>query len=291
MKQIRKINKILIGLAMLIIILSLDSCLKNGKFYTDFASVGASVDLPLAATNNNNPVTFAYDASATSASIPFYINLASPKTLGTPVTAVFALDTAYLNSYNAANGTNYLLMPDSVYTIVNGWNRTIAPGHRLDSMYVTFDFTKLDLSQTYILPITIQSASVPIEQWNHLMINPSVKNKYDGNYTMVGQTLRAGDPVKTGEFAPITMALQTSGPSSVAFGSLQVWADGTGVGIGSPILQVNADNSVTITSSGGAINAPGYNSHYDPDTQTFYVSFTWGGGPTSRLATDTLTHQ
>ena len=293
MKRIKKINRILIFSGIVIALFSMSSCLKNGPYYTDFASVGASVDLPLSASNANRPVTFAYlvTPSLTSVDIPYYINLASPKTLSTAVTATFALDTAFLNSYNAANGTNYLLMPDSVYTVINGWNRTIPAGKRLDSMYVHFDFTKLDLSNTYILPITIQSASVPIEQWNHLMINVGVKNIYDGEYTLTGYTLRAGDGVKTGHFPAQNMSLVTSGPTSVTFGSLQPWGDGTGVGIGNPVLQVNADNSVTVSSSGGATNAPGYNSHYDPSSLTFYVSYYWGAGPTSRLAIDTLVHQ
>ena len=291
MKKMKKINKTLTGMVLLVIVFSLNSCLKNGKYYTDFAAVGPSVDLPLSAADNLGLETYAFSSTETSASIPFYINLASPKPLGTAVTATLALDTAFFNSFNAANGGIYSILPDSVYTVINGWNRTIPAGQRLDSMYVKIDFTKMDLTQAYILPVTIQSASVPIEQWNHLLVNPSVKNQYDGTYNMVGSALRSGDPVKTGEFAPITMDLQTSGPSSVTFATLQPWADGTGIGIGNPVLTVNSDNSVTITSSGGASNAPGYNSHYNPDTQTFYISFTWGGGPTSRLATDTLTHQ
>jgi hypothetical protein len=291
-KNSRAINKlrIMASLSILCIIFSLSSCLKNGKYYTDFASGGASVDLPLAATNANNPVTFAFDATVTSTDIPFYINLASPKVLGTAVTATFALDSAYLDTYNTNNGTNYQLMPDTVYTIVNGWNRTIPAGKRLDSMYVHFDFTKLDLTQVYILPVTIQSASVPIEQWNHLMISPSVKNQYDGNYSITGYTLRAGDPVRTGEIPAGTMGLATSGPASVVFVSLQPWADGSGVGIGNPNLAINVADSVTITSPGGAMNYSGYSPYYDPATKTFYISYTWGAGVASRLATDTLTY-
>jgi hypothetical protein len=294
MKQIRKINKILIGALMLVVIFSLDSCLKNSKYYTDFASVGASVDLPLAAANNNSPVAFAYDASITSVSIPFYINLASPKTLGTPVTATFALDTAFFNSYNDANGDTYSLMPDSVYTIINGWDRTIAPGHRLDSMYVKFDFTKMDLSQSYILPITIKSASVPIEQWNHLMINPSVKNKYDGNYNLQISTVGWGAygiaDGGSNNWGPISLV--TSGGSSVIFngagtggGQVAFAADGSGTYFGATEPQFTFDpvtnklisvkNLAAPDSRNRAfqINPAVTDSRFDPDTHKVYLAY------------------
>ena len=273
---------------------SLTSCLKNGPYNTDFSKVAASVDLPLAAANNNGIVGFSFDATVTTTVIPVYVDVASPSLPGSSTTVTLALDTAFLSQYNAANGTNYSLLPDSVYT-TSGWNLTVAKGQRLDSMVVTYQFSKMDLSQNYILPITISQASLPIEQYNHLMLYVSVKNQYDGIYSLKGYTLRAGDAVRTGNFSGMTMPLITAGPTQLNFGSLQPWADGSGVGIGYPELSFNNSGSapypVTITSSGGASNAPGYNSVYDPSTKTFYISFTWGAGPTSRLAIDTLTYQ
>jgi hypothetical protein len=48
--------------------------------------------------------------------------------------------------------------------------------------------------------------------------------------------------------------------------------------------------AVTLSSSGGLINAPGYNTRYEAASKTFFISGTWGGGPSSRLLTDTLTY-
>jgi hypothetical protein len=160
----------------------------------------------------------------------------------------------------------------------------------LDSVTVTIDLSKLDLSIPYVLPITIASASVPIEQWNHLFYYVAVKNQWDGVYSFKGYTLRAGDPTRTGNFDGQQMTLLTSGSNSVTFASLQIWADLSGVGIGNPMLTIDGSNNVTITSPGGAMNDPSYTSIYDPGSQTFYISFTWGAGPSSRLATDTLTY-
>jgi hypothetical protein len=214
MKKINKISKIIFGVGLMMGICSLTSCLKNGKYYIDFAGVGASVDLPLAASNSNGIVAFSYAATVTTTSIPVYVNLASPKPLGTAVTATLAIDTAFLNAYNTNNGTTYSVLPDSVYSAVNGWSRTIPAGQRLDSTYITFDFTKLDLTQNYILPITIQTASVPIEQWNHLLLYISVKNQWDGHYTVTGTFKDVSNAAFTADY-PMDIFLLTSGPNSV----------------------------------------------------------------------------
>ncbi len=204
-----KINKI-IGIATLVTgMIAMSSCLKNGAYYTDFAAAAASVDLPLAATNNNGVVTFSFDATVTTTSIPVYVDVASPSIPNKANTATLSLDTAYLNQYNANNGTSYVLLPDSVYT-TSGWNLTIPAGKRLDSMNVTFDFTKLDLSTAYILPITISQASLPIEQYNHLLLSVVLKNKYDGTYSLTEETVGWGA-------YNIADGLTFTWPSSVTF--------------------------------------------------------------------------
>ncbi len=220
MKKInRTVNKMPLAASFVLLLLitfGFTSCLKNGKYNVDFTTVAPSVDLPLAATNNNNVVVFTFDATVTSTKIPFYINLASPSTLNTPVTATFALDSAYVTTYNTANGTNYQVMPANYYSVVNGWTRTIPAGKRLDSMYVTFNFSQFDLSQSWVLPVTIQSASVPIEQWNHLMISPSVKNFFDGHYTVTGTLTDAANGTLSGAY-PMDVDLITAGPNTDYF--------------------------------------------------------------------------
>ncbi len=190
----------------------LSSCLKSGQYFTDFASSTASVDLPLAAANNNKVVPFAFVSSTTTPTIPIYVNLASPNTLSTAVTATLALDVAYLTSYNATNGTAYALLPDTTYTLTS-MARSIPAGQRLDSMVVTFKFNKMDLTKSYVLPLTIATASVPIEQWNHLLINVQVKNAYDANYTGTGYIFHPSAP----RAVSATYGLATAGPNTNSF--------------------------------------------------------------------------
>ncbi len=176
MKKLSLKNKVVMGLILLVTASSLSSCLKNGQYYTDFGSIQASVDLPLAASFANGIAEFDYDSTTTSASIPVYVNVASVSPLNKAVTATIAIDSAYLAQYNASNSTNYKMLPASAYK-VSTFNLTVPANQRLDSALVTFDFTKVDITDTanlYILPFTITSSSLPIEQWNHLLLHPVV---------------------------------------------------------------------------------------------------------------------
>lgn len=160
--------------AVVLAMVSLSSCLKNGPYNVDFTGVKPSVDLPLAAANGNGVVPFTFQTGANT--FPVYADLASPSPLSSSTTVTLIVDSAYLNSYNTANGTSYTLLPDSDYT-VNTLNLTIPAGQRLDSAEVTFDISKINPSSSisYVLPFSISAASQPIEQWSHLLIGVTVQ--------------------------------------------------------------------------------------------------------------------
>jgi hypothetical protein len=211
-------------------------------------------------------------------------------------TVVTAYNTADDNNDGVFDNVPLAAMPASAYTI-KSLSVVIPKGQRTVFLSLTIPKAKstLDLTKTYGFGFriaSVQEQGITISSnLRRTLVGVAIKNKYDGVYSMKGYSLRAGDPAKTGNFTGEEMTLVTAGADIVDFADLQVWADHTGVGIGEPKLDINpATNKVTITSSGGATNAPGYDSRYDPATKTFYISFTWGGGPLSRLATDTLTY-
>lgn len=212
--MLKQVKKIIYSTGILAVMFALPSCLKNGAYYIPFQDAAPSVYLPLAATNANGIIAKTYNATETSASFPVYMDYASPSVSGSATTLTLALDTAFLNSYNSDNNTSFELLPDSVYTITGGFDRSIPAGQRLDSVVVNLDLTKLDLSGSYILPITIASASVPIEQWNHLLYYVSVKNQYDGHYTVTGTFTDVTNATFTANY-PMDINLVTSGPNSV----------------------------------------------------------------------------
>ncbi len=287
--MLNQVKKIIYSAGILAVVSTLPSCLKNGAYYIPFSSAAASVDLPLAASTSNGITAFAYPPTVTTVTLPIMVNVASPSMPSTPTTISLALDTAGLSQYNADNGTDYQPLPDSTYT-VSGWDVTVPAGKRIDSITVTIELSKLDLSNAYVFPVTIASSSLPIEQWNHLFYYVAVKNQWDGIYDYNGYALRAGDPARTGNFSGQQTTLLTSGSNSVTFATGALWADLSVIGIGPPMLTISGTNAVTVTSPGGATNDPTYNSHYDPSTKTFYFQFYWGAGPTARLSTDTLTY-
>lgn len=192
--------------------------------------------------------------------------------------------------------TNLTILPEGSYTstlsvtIPAGQNNVRAP-------IVIPNATVLDLTKTYGLGYRIVSVSPSDYQiatnLSRLVVSIAIKNEWDGVYLMKGYALRLNDPGLTGNFSGVEMELITAGASAVDFAELAKWGDGqSGIAIGPPRLTIDKSVGnpfpVTISSSGGAYNAPGYSSRYDSTIRTFYISFSWGAGPAARLATDTL---
>jgi Domain of unknown function (DUF1735) len=163
-------NKIKVFCTAFAIIILFQSCLKNSEYYNDFSTAGASVHLPLAATSINDLAPLVVDLTKPELSFPVFVNVASPKKLNTNVTATLALDTAWFNAYNVSNGDAFTLLPADAYSIT-GLDVNIPAQTRLGSITVTIKTAMLDNSKDYVLPFTIQKASLPIEQWNHLMLH------------------------------------------------------------------------------------------------------------------------
>jgi len=294
-----KQSKILLALFSLVSI-SLSSCLKEHMQNIDadrsvslveFANSGSNV----ASASSVYPGFYTdLGTLVKGESATFNVNVGYSGTEVAPedITVNIALDTAALATYNAQNGTSYMVPFNDVFSMPT--SVVIKKGERLAQTQITVAITdSFKFEESYALPLKITSVSTGAVSSNFgkAVYSFGVRNIYDGHYSLKGYTLRATDAVKTGNFTrPSGMNLLTVGSNKVQFEELQVWADQTGVGIGNPAFTVNANNSVTITSDGGAINAPDYDSHYDPETKTFFVSFTWGAGPSARLATDTLTY-
>lgn len=230
--------------------------------------------------------------SGESAKFNVNVNFSGAAEAPEDVTVNVELDTAALAVYNKQNGTSYVVPPADIFTFPT--SIVIKKGTRIAQAQTTITNTSnFSFDDAYALPLKISSASKGTisSNFGKAIFAFGVRNKYDGHYSLKGFTLRGGDPVKTGNFVrPAGMDLITVGGNIVQFGELQVWADLTGVGVGNPIITVKADNSLTLSSEGNILNAPGYDSRYDPDTRTFYLSFTWGAGPAARLAVDTLTY-
>jgi Domain of unknown function (DUF1735) len=261
------------------------ACVKNrGNMLTNGTSPSPlTVDFP------NQLESKVLDIQTAPTTIPFYVEVNSSSGKSIP-----AIDVTIAKDATAVTNAGYEFLPDSTYQLLNT-TATVDPATHLATFNLKLTTTKINLSHAYALGYKITSATggaVLTTNKNNVVIAVGVKNIYDGVYLGRGYVLRAGDAVLTGHFSGVEFGLVTFGAYSNDFDHLQVWGDGvSGVGIGIPRITVDpATNLVTITSPGGAINMPGYPSRYVPATKTFYLGFTWGGGPGVREAYDTLVY-
>jgi hypothetical protein len=274
----------------------LSSCLKDSKYYVNFAASKPLIELP-GATNVSNLAgpfeTVALNIASTPTAYNVPVNIAAPKPLGAPLTVKLSVNVGdTLSKYNAANGTNYTLLPPADYS--STLTVTIPAGQNLGNVVLNINTSLIDPTQQYVLPLTItDGGGQQISNYNTILFNISAKNAYDGVYSDNAFVLRAGDPVLTGNFAGVAVPMSTQGATTVGF--IQLWGDGATqvAGVNPILLTVNpATNAVTVSSGINAtlVGDPAYNNHYDPATKTFYVSFYWNAGKASRDATDTLTY-
>lgn len=289
---------------------SLQSCLKNNSFYTDFSKGSPAVELPLAAVHTNQPFAVSLDVSTAPTQYYVVVNVASVNKPTSTVTATVALDSNYLNTYNAqqdaaakqaqaaylaadtthkvtdsnypADYEPYELMPDSTYSI-SSLEVSIAAGHREDSIPIQIFTSKLDAGHVYVLPFTIVKSSLPISNWNHLLLNIGAKNKWDGIYKVAGEFVHPSYGDQIWDFsAGITQTLVTTGVNSVNMYPTKTPLVTFGVELDITILP---NNSLIEVFNGVTTPTPN-NDHYDPDTRTFYVS----GAYTTRKYKATFTY-
>jgi hypothetical protein len=87
-----------------------------------------------------------------------------------------------LDEYNDEAETSYILMPDALYDFPT--TVTIPKGKRTVTVPMTLQTGDFDLSQNYVLPMTITSTSKGEISGNFgtILLALAVKNKYDGLY-------------------------------------------------------------------------------------------------------------
>jgi hypothetical protein len=298
MKQIK--NKYFGILLLAALVFSLQSCLKNNKFYEDFSKGGASAELPLAATYTNKPYGISWSPDTTT-EFKVYVNVASVDLPSSPVTMTLGIDQAWVDQYNADQTAaaqqaqqDYLadtshhtsdpsypyswtpmeVMPDSLYT-VSSLDLTVPAGQREAYADVTVKSNKFAPGHNYVLPFTIVKSSINISNWNHLPLwfisSPfaGTYNNYHTNITKLGALLYDGDDV---------MTLSTVDQHTVA----QSGSIGDYFG-GYTEYHFNGDGSISVKAGGSPSSPNSYgavvvSSSSDATTGDFAVKFTILGG-------------
>lgn len=167
--------------------------------------------------------------------------------LGQAATVTITNTQAFIDEYNTANGTHYELLPASAYTIApesgvtvsgDSWTINLGAGEFARSIDITLDKSKMDLSKQYALgfQITQTSAGTISQSAASAIVNPLIKNKYDGVYNLVITTsgwgaygIADGTPGEYGEIALPTLGGNVVGfDNLVTHSNLQAALDATG---------------------------------------------------------------
>ena len=116
----------------------------EGNIYMPSAARNTNIDLILADTAQTLPFSAAYGG----------LNYPSQD-----ITVSFAIDSSVVSSYNVANGTNYIMMPASAFTL-SATSATIKSKETSSEVVnIQVITNNLDKSLKYIIPVSITSVS------------------------------------------------------------------------------------------------------------------------------------
>lgn len=162
---------------------------------------------------------FGLDVKATPQNVDglVYVNLEAGNPAKSAVNVTLSNNTtALLNAYNTANGTSILALPTAVWSVAS--TVTIdAGGRNAEVPIVVSNTTALNPNLQYAVGLTITAVDGGYkiaDNLKNLFIVFSVKNKYDGKYTMVGRFYHpSNDPA----FSPHNLSVEchTAGPDDV----------------------------------------------------------------------------
>ena len=238
----------------------------------------------------------------------------SSSALATAKTVQLKIDEASLTAYNDANGTDYELLPDSLYTLVGINNSlsgtsltmTIPAGEIGSEMYITLNGGKWDVVHKYALPVIITdpAGSLVRSGKDTVIATFAIKNEWDADYQSVGYLYHPSSP----RALSLIKHLGTVSPNSV-------YCDVGDLGGSGYVALLTIDpvtNIVTISDYSTGIpiyglpdglptTDPGYtaawsgsdqcNNTYDPATKTFYLRMGYIGSTGWRVSEEILTRQ
>jgi hypothetical protein len=222
---------------------------------------------------NASPLSYGLDASSSPQTVNdlLFLTLETGSVAETDVNVTITNTTGtqaagLIAAYNAANGTNVQVLQSNLWSIP--FNATIPAGQKSLMLPLTITNTSgLNPNLAYGIALTISSASSGYqvaENQKTVLVIFSIKNKYDGRYTLTGFHNRTPYTYPY----EVEMHLVTTGPSSVIYYWPDVGSVGHPIGIG-------PNNSLSWY---GPSVAP--NIEFDPATDLVVNVFNSGvGGP------------
>jgi hypothetical protein len=150
--------KLIFLLSAVMLVSGLSGCLKDSPS-VDFTSVQTIIEIspPYAGLEYFDKAALTFDSGAVQSNHQFVVNIASPKTLSATLTITMGIDDSSRVAYNKANKTIYEALPDTGYSFPK-LTGNIPAGARLDTFQIIFYPGKLDMTRSYMLPVSITDA-------------------------------------------------------------------------------------------------------------------------------------
>lgn len=191
-----KINKWLVLLTASMLMINLSSCLKDKGYTneTDFSALNDHVVLVQGGLTNFGANNIRFDSDTATYNVT--ANLASVNLPTSPVKVTLGVQADLIATYNAANGTAFVLLPTNAYTLATT-SLTIPAGQQYATTTLSVYQSKLDPAKSYILPISITDASGKALTSNlNTMYFNVIGNLIAGNYSW--DFTRWSNPAQTG---------------------------------------------------------------------------------------------
>jgi hypothetical protein len=210
------------------------------------------------------------------------------------ITAKVRLNNTLVRAYD----TTVVVLPTNSYTVPS-FDVKIPAGQRISQKFaISINTSLLDPSKVYGLGLSLESVSKPGVQLssnlNDVLFIFTVKNRFDGEYTMTGTLVDNAVPALTAK-SPTTVYLITEGANTVRLfnaGTAQAsfkelfpimnGAAESAYGAFMPVFTIDANNNVTTVvnqhgqpagnTRSAAIDPTGINK-YDPATKTLRVKW------------------
>lgn len=115
----------------------------------------------------NGPITKTFKIIDSVQSTPFGANFGGQGYPGSDIPIVFQVDNTKLDSFNLANKTSYVSMPDGSY-LLSGTSSTIPQGQVstpvLNVSFKTKGTGSMEALKTYLLPVSIASSTIKVNE-------------------------------------------------------------------------------------------------------------------------------
>lgn len=287
------------------IVVALTGCLKDKGFDNNQYGINdpdtqpPGVGFPLAANKKN---TFGLDVSGANQIVEglVYVNLEAGTPSSSDIVITLALDSNLIKAYNTANATTIQIMDYTKFTIPS-LTLTIPAGQRNVQVPINVPSTlAFDPNKSYGVGLTIKAVTNNLKiagNLKDLLIEFTIKNKYDGKYNLKGFHSRVPYEAPYDELVHMV----TTGPNSVTMywpgaGYYHPIAGGTGY-YGSFTSNFYFNLTTNVMYDWDQVPWPNSVTHqvdpssrYDPVAKKIYAYFWYNGNQAARAFKDTLTY-